>query len=235
MRTFLYAPWNGKRQSRDADRSGIEKGSVFFVNCDHVSSASRYVGSYNNEGFGRVIYNPDFLRSKGGNGTAACQLHKAEAGNRVGDKPSLGGTPLLDYVAAAKKKFETEIDIMIQVNDFVEKYQNRFKGAAFASQWGRIRKIAMTHPTKEGIVTELFDKTEKRHHYPSPNDNKEYDETVSIGYLVHGVAKKKWEKNDRKGLLMTFINEVKDPDYVQQAVVNLSSEMAKICTRNGKN
>lgn len=235
VRTFQYAPWNGKRQSRDADRCGIEKGSVFFVTCDHVPSASRYVGSYNNEGFGRVIYNPDFLRSKGGNGIAVCQLHKAEAGKRVGDKPALGGTPLLDYVAAAKKKFETEIDIMTQVNAFVDKYQNRFKGVAFASQWGRIRKIAMTHPTKEGIMTELFDKTEMRHHYSSPNDNKEYNESVNIGYLVHGVASKKWEKNDRKDILKKFINEVKDPDYVQQAVVNLCSEMAKICTRNGKN
>ena len=31
IRTFQYAPWNGKRQSYDTDRCGVEKGSVFVV------------------------------------------------------------------------------------------------------------------------------------------------------------------------------------------------------------
>ena len=31
VRTFQYAPWNNKRQTRDSDRCGIEKGSVFVV------------------------------------------------------------------------------------------------------------------------------------------------------------------------------------------------------------
>ena len=147
----------------------------------------------------------------------------------------LGGTPLLDYIAATKEDFEATGNVMVAVNNFVEKYRNSFKGAVFASQWGRIRRLAMTHPTKEGIIKELFDKTEVRHHYPSPSDNKEYDKSVNIGYLVHGVAAKKWAKNGRKEILKQFIEDIPNADYVQQAVVNLASEMGKICTRNGKN
>lgn len=234
VRTFQYAPWNGKRQTRDADRCGFEKGSVFFVKCDSMPQCSTYIGSYNNEGFGRVIYNPDFLRDKGGNGESACHLRKAGDNRRNAMEQVLGGTPLLDYIAATKEDFEATGNVMVAVNNFVEKYRNSFKGAVFASQWGRIRRLAMAHPTKEGIIKELFDKTEVRHHYPSPSDNKEYDKSVNIGYLVHGVAAKKWAKNDRKEILKQFIEDIPNADYVQQAVVNLASEMGKICTRNGK-
>lgn len=234
VRTFQYAPWNGKRQTRDADRCGIEKGSVFFVECNSVPPASKYVGSYNNEGFGKVIYNPDFLRSKGDNGKADCHLHNAKEFKNTTTQETLGGTPLLDYIAASKKNFETEYDIMARVNDFVYENRRQFSGIS-ASQWGSIRKIAMSHPTKQGIINELFDKKEIRHHYPSPNDNKEYDESVNVGYLVHGVAAKEWQKKSRKDILKSFIDSIDDVDYVQQAVVNLASEMGKISTNNGKN
>lgn len=234
VRTFQYAPWNGKRQTRDADRCGIEKGSVFFVECNSVPPASKYVGSYNNEGFGKVIYNPDFLRSKGDNGKAACHLHNAEESKNTTTQETLGGTPLLDYIAASKKNFETECDIMAKVNDFVYEYRRLFSGI-LASQWGSIRKIAMSHPTKQGIINELFDKTEIRHHYPSPNDNEECDKPVNVGYLEHGVTAKEWQKKNRKEILKSFIDSIDDVGYVQQAVVNLASEMGKISTNNGKN
>lgn len=234
VRTFQYAPWNGKRQTRDADRCGIEKGSVFFVECNSVPPASKYVGSYNNEGFGKVIYNPDFLRSKGDNGKAACHLHNAEESKNTTTQETLGGTPLLDYIAASKKNFETECDIMAKVNDFVYEYRRLFSGIS-ASQWGSIRKIAMSHPTKQGIINELFDKTEIRHHYPSPNDNEECDKPVNVGYLEHGVTAKEWQKKNRKEILRNFIDSIEDARYVQQAVVNLASEMGKISTNNGKN
>lgn len=234
VRTFQYAPWNGKRQVRDADRCGIEKGSVFFVKCDTVPTTSKYVGSYNNEGFGKLIYNPEFICSKGDNGKASYRLLKAETAKQSNTKESLSGSPLLDYVAASRKDFETEGDIAEKVNDFVADYGRLFKDASFASQWGRIRKIAMTHPTKDGIVRELYTKKEVRHHFSSPTDDKEYDKKENVGYLVHGVAANKWEKNGRKDKLKKFIDSIHDADYVQQAVVNLASEMAKICTRNGK-
>ena len=65
IRTFQYAPWNYKRQAYDADRCGIEKGSVFIVELPEGDSLSpvKYVGSYQNEGFGKVMYNPAFFRA----------------------------------------------------------------------------------------------------------------------------------------------------------------------------
>lgn len=235
VRTFQYAPWNGKRQTRDCDRCGIEKGSVFFVDCDAAPSASRYVGSYRNEGFGRVIYNPDFLEYSGDNGQTRYQLHEAGETVKHESDAKLKGTPLLDFLSAKQSDYRKEGDVAEKVNDFVAKYGELFRGVSFASQWGHIRKIAMTHPTKDGIIRELYDKTEIRHHYPSPNDSKEEDREVNVGYLAHGIAQKKWKQKERAKRLRDFIDSIADKNDVQQAVVNLSSEMAKICTRNGKN
>lgn len=235
IRTFQYAPYNGKRQTRDADRCGIEKGSVFFVKCDSAPSQSQYVGSYNNEGFGRVVYNPDFLNYGGENGKTAYHLQKADEHSAANNEGDLSGTPLLNYLAVRKKDYEMEAEITQKVNAFVTLNRFLFTGVAFASQWGRIRKIAMNHPKKEDIISELFDKTEKRWHYPSITDKFEGYRNVNVGFLVHGVAAKKWEKEHRKDKLRDFIDSISNADYVSQAVVNLASEMGKICKGNGKN
>lgn len=227
IRTFQYAPYNGKRQTRDADRCGIEKGSVIFVKCDSAPSQSQYVGSYNNEGFGRVIYNPDFLKYGDGNGKTVYHLQKADEHSAANGEVDLSGTPLLDYLAARKKDYEMEAEITDKVNAFVTNNRILFTGVS-ASQWGRIRKIAMNHPTKEGIINELFDKTERRWHYPSITDSFEGYRNVNVGFLVHGVAAKKWEKNNRKDKVRDFIDSISNADYVSQAVVNLASEMGKI-------
>lgn len=235
IRTFQYAPYNGKRQTRDADRCGIEKGSVFFVKCDSAPSRSQYVGSYNNEGFGRVIYNPDFLNYGGENGRTVYHLQKADKHGAANEQAELSGTPLLNYLAARKKDYEMETEITQKVNAFVEINSKLFTGVSFASQWGRIRKIAMNHPAKEEIISELFDKTERRWHYPSITDSFEGYRNVNVGFLVHGVAAGRWDKNQRKDLLRNFIDSISNADYVSQAVINLASEMGKICKGNGKN
>ena len=81
IRTFQYAPWNYQRQCFDADRCGIEKGSVFVVdvsNCkENPELKSHYVGSYNNEGFGKVIYNPAFLEADN-DGKAKCAIKETK-------------------------------------------------------------------------------------------------------------------------------------------------------------
>lgn len=82
MRTFQYAPWNATRQCFDTDRCGIEKGSVLVVKCtgDTPTISPRYVGSYQNEGFGKVLYNPAFLEAAANDqyGKAVYQLKKKE-------------------------------------------------------------------------------------------------------------------------------------------------------------
>lgn len=220
VRTFQYAPWNGKRQARDTDRCGIEKGSVLFVNITRPMSDSlpNYVGSYNNEGFGRVIYNPSFLLSAGENGKVSFKFEdttKTKVDSNL-DVSShlLSDSPLLTYLVGKKRQQEAEEEIMKRVNEFVRDNGRRFDNSSFASQWGTIRKIAMAYTTKQQINSALFDEN---------------------GYLVHGIAEDKWKKRQRRDTLQKFIEGFKTDDYVQQAVINLASEMAKICSRNEKN
>lgn len=227
VRTFQYAPWNGVRATRDADRCGIEKGSVFVVRLNEKQAfQSQYVGSYRNEGFGKVIYNSEFLESlKDENGRAKVKLEPVEGAseeNSIKDKPELSGTPLLDYIKRAKAEENIDKYIYVKVNEFVDKYKKRFQGDAFASQWGAIRTIAMQKGTREGIMLELFDKTEEKN-----------GREVKAAYLTHGVAESKWAKRGRREALRNFISddwlENESDNIIARALINLASEMAKQC------
>ena len=230
VRTFQYAPWNGKRMTRDADRTGIEKGSVFVISGGKVTGTG-YVGCYRNEGFGKVIYCPEFLESKGDNGRAVYVLREpADAATATKpDKTDLEGTPLLQFVAKASKREKAEEFIYSQVNEFVSKYAGKFRGERFASQWGTIRTLAVQYPTYSEIVYQLFDKTRKKTH---GKDNQTREEPYA--YLTHGVAAEQWKKGRRKELLKEFIDGIHKQegqygDIVREALVNLASEMAKKC------
>ncbi len=233
IRTFNYAPWNNKRSTRDGERCGIEKGSVFVVRVPASQHyESRYVGVYQNEGFGKVIYNPSFLSAKKEvNGVAQYRLQgmEADAPAKSVSKESLNGTLLLDYIAQRKKEDEAETFIYHSVNAFVEKYGGKFKDDSFASQWGAIRSIAMQKKSYEDIINELF---EKKKRVTRTKENKE--EMEPDAYLTHGVAAERWKKLGRKDRLRNFLEEIHSPENLQQygditakALVNLSSEMSK--------
>lgn len=213
IRTFQYSPWNYKRQCRDTDRCGIEKGSVFVVRTDHsFFSTSKYIGSYKNEGFGKVIYNPSFLQADSA-GKAICKLK---------DSPVLidsfvhcsqsNSTPLFRYLIHQKECLEDDQKVYELVNLFVEKNKSLFEREAFASQWGSIRNIALQCNTEEALRKALFD-----------GDH---------AYLNHGVAKSKWQERGRLKRLIDFFNENKSSVNVQNLLVNLASEMAKPVKRN---
>ena len=63
------------------------------------------------------------------------------------------------------------------------------------------------------------------------SDSKNLHDEV-IGFLTHGVAKSKWEDRGRLVSLMGFM--WKEPGVLkknlQERLVNLSAEMAKICS-----
>lgn len=204
IRTFQYAPWNGKRQAFDTDRCGIEKGSVFCVElCGETQLPdSRYVGVYKNEGFGRVLYNPSFLRSN----TVEVQyrfIKGRKDGN--GDKKSEGNdTILLNYLKHQKKKQEDSSKIYKLVNDFIKDNKSRFSGEKFASQWGQIRRIAMQCKSYEKIQNDLF---------------------AEDGYLTHGVCADKW-RGQRLKILRNFLEDNKK-DVAKELLIKLASEMQK--------
>lgn len=208
VRTFQYAPWNFQRQAFDNDRCGIEKGSVFIVTLPAASATERtsaYVGAYQNEGFGRVIYNPDFLNTiPGKNGLSVLTFHEAQP-EEESQKPTLtsANPQIINFLRQKQEKDKAERYIYDQVKAFVNNRSNlnKFKGERFASQWGTIRSIAM-NSRPESIVKNIDD------------------------YLNHGVAKEKWDDRGRRNLLLTTLKAIPG-DAIKEFAINLSSEMAK--------
>lgn len=218
IRTFQYAPWNFKRQCFDADRCGIEKGSVFVIDisgCQVSNLKSKYVGSFNNEGFGKVIYNPDFLKADE-TGVASYKITEPDED----DKPKgsiIGGTPLLDFIKAQKEEEDIEVDVYKRVNAWVRNNKGKFKGDSFASQWGTIRNIAMTATSLEKLKRELFDNTIEKN-----------GKTMNYAYLAHGVAADKWKDRGRLDAFKEFVNGLNEKN-ARIAIINLAAEMAKKC------
>lgn len=228
VRTFQYAPWNGQRKTRDQDRCGIEKGSVFVIKDAKAQEfTSKYVGYYQNEGFGRVIYNPDFLKFKPDtNGIAAYKLDKVNTPDTSSTvKQPLSDTPLLRFIAQKKKEDKAEQFIYEEVNKFVNDNEKKFMNDSFASQWGHIRTIAMQERSYEKIMKELFEKKKTK---TTGKDNQKTEEDDA--YLTHGVAKEKWEKRGRGEALKKFLKKIhtsEHGDIVAKALINLAAEMAK--------
>ncbi len=206
IRTFQYAPWNYQRQCFDTDRCGIEKGSVFVVDvsdCNNLDLKSQYIGSYNNEGFGKVIYNPEFLKA-GDDGKVAFSIINEREKPTTGEK-SLSDTTLLQYIGKQKSKENSDNDIYKKVNKWVSANYLKFRKEKFASQWGAIRGIAMA--TKD--------------------DNKIKGNVIT--YISHGVKSSDWD-GSRKNKLEEFMNGCNDKN-IREALVNLASEMAKKCRK----
>lgn len=240
IRTFQYAPWNFARQCFDTDRCGMEKGSVIVVNnVEECPSHTQYVGSYNNEGFGRVIYNPSFLEGDAQTGLAYNTLAETV-------KPELVDTVVEDYdnsdsllLTFLKESYWNEYDeqyVYEQVNNWVEKNTRLFaEKDSFASQWGVIRTIATQCRSRNEIMTELFDKVvviNSRDRFGNPRQEK-----ANVAYLVHGVARDKW-KGERLKALRSFCEEdLADFHadshfrFFRMAIINLAAEMAKRCRK----
>jgi len=207
IRTFQYAPWNGKRHTYEADRCGIEKGSVFVIKTNSAScpETSRYVGFYRNEGFGKVIYNPAFLT---GNpyeqGKALFTLEDIKQEIPVSSKVSMPTSPLIDFLTSKKQTIESNQTIYQKVQEEVAMLEPYFKKGIFASQWGSIRSLAMITSDSQQLITAID------------------------AFLDHGVAKDKWEEQNRKGKLDEFMLQHVNED-LQSIMINLASEMAKKC------
>ncbi len=202
IRTFQYSPWNYKRQAFDADRCGIEKGSVIVVKCSTAPCLNAYVGDYCNEGFGKIIYNPYFLAAYE-DGKAVYTLKDSEKENYELPKGASDlATPLLQFLNSKKTENDEILNCFDKVNKFVDENKSRFKKELFASQWGSIRSLAMVTSDANNLI-----------------------ESVDA-YLNHGMASEKWKLNQRKFKLDNFMNDNKG-NNLQNLIINLCSQMAK--------
>jgi len=204
VRTFSYSPWNHKRKTYDSVREGIEKGSVFVVKTSTSPSGSSYKGLFNNEGFGKIIYNPDLFEtdSKGKSVWTKPQNDETPQISKSVEPKQLT-TPLLKFLYSKKQDSDNQSEAYDAVEVFIDKYKYLFSGDKFASQWGSIRCLAMLYNGEELI--KMVD-----------------------GFLDHGVAKDKWEDRGRKIKLDEFMEANKN-NNLSEKIINLSSEMAKIC------
>lgn len=212
VRTFQYAPWNFKRQAFDMDRCGIEKGSVFVVKAKLPEKTSCYVGSSQNEGFGKVIYNPAFLDATENGKSCMRLLNPNLKESAIGNLKCFDSKELfIKRLRERKEKQNQEQQIYQSVNNFVENDGHRFGSEErFASQWGHIRSLAMRCNTKDELFHALF--------------------ADGTGYLEHGVAAEKWNENRRKIVLKAFI-KTQGESVALLATINLAAEMAKKCRR----
>jgi len=219
IRTFAYSPWNFKRSSFDTERRGIEKGSVIVISGGEIPAKSDFVGLYQNEGFGKVIVNPDFFvaDSEGKSKLTFLEYNILES-NKIAQPNKLiniGDIKLLNFLQNEKKRETDEKNVYKLVNEFSSKNKAIFSTDKFASQWGTIRSLAMQYPIKEDLEKELFTKKTSR-------NGKEIDNA----YLTHGVAKEKWAERGRKEALQVFFRKI--PNHmIQFAIINLAAEMAK--------
>lgn len=203
--TFQYAPWNYCRQAFDNERCGIEKGSVFVIT-GSTETAESCVGAYQNEGFGKVLYNPSFLKS-GENGKSAFKFERTEeetCNPEVDEDWTLrfSNATLMSYLDNKKSRQKEEKTTYDLVDDFVKGNKERFS-AITPSQWGTIRGIAMSAYKEEKIIG--------------------YIDT----YIHNGVAKDNWEKRGIGIKLIDFLKKNGKIVSVRDLVINLSSEMAK--------
>lgn len=228
IRTFQYAPWNYKRQCFDTDRCGIEKGSVIVVRCQETPKRSHYIGSYCNEGFGKVIYNPYFLRaSKEGKALIKFQMQE-EVENVANCELQAeylqhSENTLLKYLGKQMSNELIQLKICKEVNQWIETERkfSVFKDRNFASQWGTIRKIAIRYNSEDDLLYYLYGKTK------GDVSIQDREKAKGIGYLTHGVASAKWKERGRLEKLKQFCE--KFSGNLQRALINLASEMAKQC------
>ena len=207
IRTFQYSPWNYKRQCFDSDRTGIEKGSVIVVKDAVFAEKTNYIGNFQNEGFGKILVNPEFLKKDKQykfEDTEGDEHEKKDKNNEV--------IPYLERKRAISKQFS---DIGTKVNSFVDDNSALFRDEKFKSQWSTIRAWAMRYSDADQLKAALFEN--------------------GTGYLMHGKAAKKWEGN-RISIFQNFFNYYFDSDrrkeYTSEAVINLAAQMSKIKNNN---
>ena len=212
-RTFCYTPWNSQRHAPESDISGFEKGSVIAVRVKEgwTEPVSRYVGNYNQDGFGRVIYNPDFLmseESESSNGKAQYGITEVIAVERP-PKGSNNSSKLIKYIKLMQKREKENNLIYRKVNEFSKDLDEFSSGERknnniTSQNWLSIRNfvIGFEH------VTDL-------------------EERISY-YFKHMAIQERWY-GKRKGLIEEYINFFKNNMFhrhlMRKALYVLSTEL----------
>lgn len=212
IRTRKYPVWNGKRQSKEADRIVIEKGSVFIAKIEKAIPEGFYdkgIGVLKSEGYGQVIINPDFLPV--GPEKLIEPFFKLSGFKMEPQYPVISGLPPSSMLIKALKNRKSEYDINQKVKSEVEKFIRECKNVLKdpnKSQWGTIRGYAKQSANFEAFWKITFEK--------------------DLGFIHRGKSEIQWRKageelkNKLEDLKKTY-GEAFVMDFVQK----LATEMPK--------
>lgn len=195
IRTYSYAPWNGQRKTTSTQRHCIVKGSVFYVKGATTPNKEFFVGHYQSEGLGKVIYNPIFLQSNGKEVTSSFTIHLDQKIESIYSEGKLD-TPLAKLLERQKNQKTVELLTSELVTEYVyAKVSDQFKNLkdVSSSQWGNIRSIASRSKDVRELKAKLYEGAD--------------------AYLKHGVAYENcWGKNGESRLksLKKIISEVEE-------------------------
>ncbi|BDD02062.1 hypothetical protein [Persicobacter psychrovividus] len=212
-RNHSYRLWNGKRNTLDAERQVTSKGSVWVFDCDQEVEVPFFVGAFQAEGLGRVLFNPSFLIAEAGAVVIDSGFNKKGAIDQQTEhtvKPDEKDA-LLQFLnlqqQQAKEQNDTEKDAM----KFIQENDHEFKMIG-ASQWGHIRKSAKQFKKYKDLKTYLF--------------------TDGWGYLYHGVNEHKWRRSrktleEKADQICNSHGDQVTMEYLQF----VASEIAKRCKK----
>lgn len=217
IRTREYAPWNAKRQARDADRIVIEKGSVIYFNLEKdttISGIEKGIGYYCNEGLGKIIIDPEFLldcdKSTGKLNYKLYKHTQTTTNNYFTKEISDSDENIISWLEQRKVKEDIQNNIRSCVLTFVDNNKSKYKGIS-SSQWGGVRNIAFNAIDKKDLSNKLFEDAD--------------------AYLTHGEKSSLWEKNNRLNILKNeFIKDKGvgsniDDQYFTEYIEKLASQM----------
>ncbi|MFN4000330.1 hypothetical protein [Algoriphagus sp.] len=213
VRTRKYPVWNGKRQSKEADRIVIEKGSVFIIKINTAIPDNFYengIGVLKSEGYGQVILNPDFIPLD------SDQLKEPfSKPTEYKNQPPyslIENLPASESLISALKNRKSADDINQQVKLAVDQFIKESKSVLRdpnKSQWGTIRGYAKQSANFDAFWKMTFG-----------------DE---LGFIHRGKSENQWRKAGEvlKNKLKDLKN-TKGEAFVMDFIQKLASEMPKI-------
>lgn len=241
IRSYTYAPWNFKRQCRDADRICIEKGSVIAVLLNKALPTDYFVsgvGSYRSEGFGKLLVNPSFLKADTSGILSGLNLRiPVEETEKtvisINDSHNDTDTLLINWLQAREDAEVTEEEILHKVNKYVKEKGCMYnkKGKVTPSQWGQIRTLAASKGTIEELTDALY-----RQSVTDSDGKVRSAGRHRAGFLVEGKSSEIWRKRIDGKELSTHLRNVIEEEaskYGPVFVVHLASAMRADAKRRG--
>ncbi len=209
IRTYEYSSWNAKRNTPNAQRYCIARGSVFYIKGANKGE-EKIVGEYQAEGLGHILINPAFLFEVKNETVWALDFTKPSH-QELAQKTDIT-TDLAKFLTEKKEVREEELSLSKEVADAVKKAKDKFEKIT-KSQWGSIRNYASNISDSDELFKALFEKAEQAGE-------------ESKGYLMHGVAYDRYWSNGNAEKLQEIIKD-KSPAFVAKFAAQMVKEKQK--------